>query len=66
MLKRVEKSRLVKKPSWTAREFLESTLLSAKHDPIRRITKFYEKHRFGNSTIQPSQEKEIRGLIASL
>ena len=66
MLKRVEKSRLVKKLSWTAREFLESTLPSAKHDPIRRITEFYEKHRFGNSSIQPSQEKEIRGLIASL
>ena len=66
MLRRLEKSGLVKKPSWTAREFLQSTLSSAKHDPIRRITEFYEKHRFGNSSIQPSQEKEIRGLIASL
>jgi hypothetical protein len=68
MLRRLEKSGLVKKPSWTAREFLQSTLPSAKHDPIRRITEFYEEHRFGNSSIQPSEEEErgIRGLIASL
>jgi protein-glutamine gamma-glutamyltransferase len=66
MLKRLEKSGLNKKTYWTAQEFLESTLSSAKHDPIRQITEFYEKHRFGNTTIDPSQEKEIRGLIASL
>ena len=68
MLRQLKKSGLVKKPSWTVREFLESTssLPDTKRDPIRRITEFYEKHRFGNSSIQASQEKEIRGLIASL
>ncbi|MBT3921141.1 MAG: DUF3488 domain-containing protein [Nitrospina sp.] len=68
MLKQLRKSGLVKKASWTAREFLQSTshLPDTKHDPIRRITEFYEQHRFSNSTIQPGQEKEIRGLIAVL
>lgn len=68
MLRQLKKSGLVKKPSWTVREFLASTssLPDTKRDPIRRITEFYEKHRFGNSSIQASQEKEIRGLIASL
>ena len=66
MLGQLKKSGLVKKSSWTAREFLESALPDDKRDPIRRITEFYEKHRFGNASIQPSEEKEIRGLIAGL
>ncbi|MBT5653709.1 MAG: DUF3488 domain-containing protein [Nitrospina sp.] len=66
MLNRLKKSGLVKKSSWTAREFLQSTLPETKHDPIRRITEFYEKHRFSNSPIHPGQEKEIRRLIESL
>ena len=66
MLRQLKKSGLVKKSSWTAREFLESALPDDKRDPIRRVTEFYEKHRFGNASIQPSEEKEIRGLIASL
>lgn len=66
MLRKLEKSGLNKKASWTAREFLESSLPDTKRDPIRRITEFYELHRFSNSSIHPSQEKEIRELIATL
>lgn len=68
MLRRLEKSGLIKNPSWTAREFLQSiaSLPDAKRDLIRRVTEFYEKHRFSNSPILPAKEKEIRGLIESL
>ena len=68
MLKQLRRSGLVKNPSWTAREFLHSVakLPDAKRDPICHITEFYEKHRFGNRPILPSQEKKIRGLIKSL
>jgi protein-glutamine gamma-glutamyltransferase len=66
MLRQLKKSGLQKKDSWTAQEFLASALPDSKRDPIRRITEFYELHRFGNSTIHPSKEKEIRELIAML
>jgi len=68
MLRRLGKLGLVKNPSWTAREFLQSisSLPEAKRDLIRRITEFYEKHRFSNSPVRPSTEKEIRQLIESL
>jgi protein-glutamine gamma-glutamyltransferase len=66
MLRKLEASGLKKRASWTAREFMESSLPETKREPIRQITEFYESHRFSNSPIQPSQEKEIRGLIASL
>ena len=66
MLRQLGKSGIVKKHSWTAREFLDHDLPEAKRNSILRITEFYEKHRFGNSVVKPAQEKEIRGLIASL
>ena len=68
MLRQLEKSGLAKKPFWTAQEFLKftSNLSEEKRDPIRRITEFYEKHRFGNAPVAQSQEKEVRKLIASL
>jgi protein-glutamine gamma-glutamyltransferase len=66
MLKQLKKSGLEKKISWTVQEFLKSSLPVTKRDSIRRITEFYETHRFGNSPILPSQEKEIRRLIATL
>lgn len=66
MLKRLARSGLVKKPFWTAREFLQSPLPPAKRDSISIVTEFYEKYRFGNTPIPRSQEKEIRKLIASL
>lgn len=68
MLRQLGKSGLVKNPSSTAQEFLASipSLSDNKRDLIRRITDFYEQHRFGNAPILPAREKEIRGLIKSL
>ncbi len=68
MLRQRGKSGWVKNPSWTGREFLQSVsgLPDAKRVLIRRITEFYEKHRFSNCPIPPSKEKEIRGLIKCL
>ena len=66
MLKRLEKSGLVKNPCSTAQEFLRSGLPDSKRDRVHRVTEFYEQHRFGNCPVLPSREKEIRQLIESL
>ncbi|MBT5869777.1 MAG: transglutaminase domain-containing protein [Nitrospinaceae bacterium] len=68
MLRKLEKMGQAKKPFWTAQEFLQTTsgLSETQDDLVRRITEFYQKHRFSNAPISLSQEKEIRQLIASL
>ena len=68
MLRQLRKSGLVKNPSWTVREFLQSIsgIPGFKYDLVSRITEFYEEHRFSNCPVSPSKEKEIRGLIKSL
>jgi len=64
--KRLEKKGVNIKPNWTARELLNSNIPTENFHQAKQTIDYYEKVRFGNQSVNPSVEKEIKVSLNSI